>query len=252
MSLVMTTVWLICGLLLGVALVIGLADRFADVLLKRILKSNKTGWCLSQYGNQYELEPLAWDDDENAYHVKGQSEDERDYIEDENALMLSLLGVPFGLRLASYRVMADIESATAGHEVAERVADGGELEDDESLSLDDIKERLVIGTREEGNVKHVYANPFKKDSDSDRIVDLRQITSVLSNQARTDTPRKAAKNAIEAERAIEDGGWGNIATHGMILAAFILGAVVASYFPGGGGGAPDVSIGIISYALPLL
>jgi hypothetical protein len=59
------------------------------------------------------------------------------------------------------------------------------------------------------------------------------------------TPKKAATNAIEAERAKSARDLGELLEWGKIAGSFLLGAIVAEYFGGGGGSVPDVSLMIM-------
>jgi hypothetical protein len=62
-------------------------------------------------------------------------------------------------------------------------------------------------------------------------------------------PRKAAKNAVEAERNLEGTDWGEAVTYGAILSAFLLGAISSTYIGGGGGGGGGINIGLMIQVL---
>jgi hypothetical protein len=253
----MSVIWLsggmLLGLLLGVLAVIGLAGSswLRPTLMKKILKSNKEGWVLTQKGTEYELEPLERDDDSDAFKIKGEDDDEADFAEDNGGLMHNFRGVPFGLRLDTHRPLVDVETARAAHESETRIADGGQLEPDVADALSKVQNRIVVGRNEErvgDNLikEYVYTNPFYLDSDDrDQIVDLRPITRLMEGQAEADTPRKSAKNAVEAERSLETDGFSELARYGVILAAFLLGAISSTYIGGGGGGGGGVDVPIM-------
>ncbi|MDR9412768.1 MAG: hypothetical protein RI531_09175, partial [Haloferacaceae archaeon] len=63
-------------------------------------------------------------------------------------------------------------------------------------------------------------------------------------------PRKAAKNAIEAERATQGIDLSQLTQIGTIFGAFLLGAITVEFIAGGGGGGVDVGgIGLMITSL---
>jgi hypothetical protein len=83
------------------------------------------------------------------------------------------------------------------------------------------------------------------------IIDVRDITSVLSHAGSPDTPRKTAENAAQAERAFDD--WGELKRNASLIAAFVVGAIMMyigmSGGGGGGGGGGGVSIMLDTVAM---
>jgi hypothetical protein len=81
------------------------------------------------------------------------------------------------------------------------------------------------------------------------IIDVRDITSVLSHAGSPDTPRKTAENAAQAERAFDD--WGELKRNASLIAAFVIGAIMMyiGMSNGGGGGGGGVSIMLDSVAM---
>jgi hypothetical protein len=82
------------------------------------------------------------------------------------------------------------------------------------------------------------------------IIDVRQITSLLSHAGSPDTPRKTAENAAQAERAFEN--WGELKRNASLIAAFVIGAIMMyigmSNGGGGGGGVSlmlDLALGVM-------
>ncbi|MDR9412763.1 MAG: hypothetical protein RI531_09145, partial [Haloferacaceae archaeon] len=66
-----------------------------------------------------------------------------------------------------------------------------------------------------------------------------------------DTPRKAAKNAVEAERANQGMDFGSLMQIGTIFGAFMLGAITVEYIAGGSGGSSVID-GVGLMILPYL
>jgi hypothetical protein len=59
-----------------------------------------------------------------------------------------------------------------------------------------------------------------------------------------DAPRKAAANAIEAERAVANDKYSEIMKYGMLLGAVLIGFSLASYSGGSGGGNTSIDLGV--------
>lgn len=242
-SLLGTSVWLMLGICIGFGGVVwaaGNSDSINDMLLRNILRGNKEGWTIVQRGNNYELEPLERDKDANAYHTD-EDEEEAEWFSDPGDQMLSWYGVPVGLALEGQRPMIDVETATAAHRASEQSTDGGELQTQTAYNINDIQEKLVVGSlaTEQGVVQ--YINPYV-DIPRRRFVDLRNLTKILRYDAGSDVPRKTAKNAVEAEQALTS-DYGDLKEFGKIITAFMLGAI-ATYIgvTGGGGGGGGVNI----------
>jgi len=74
--------------------------------LKKFLKSNKTGWVITQRGNEYSIEPIKRNE-LGGYDTIGTDE----VVEDNAGLMHNLMGVPLGLRVDDQRPIVDVLSA---------------------------------------------------------------------------------------------------------------------------------------------
>jgi len=209
-------------------------------LRRKWIRSNKDGWILLQRGNRYGIVPVDREDGMAVIEV----DDERQYLEGENR-MLNLDGVPFGLALEGPRDIVDVEAAAASTEVADMTDIGGANMSKDSFTLEEVADRIKVGELATDGGKVTYLNPYL-DLDPNRIVDLRHITKLFAHSGTSDTPRKAAKNAIEAERSIQGRDFGQLVQYGMIVGAFLLGAITVEYIAGsGGGGGGGISLGMM-------
>lgn len=250
MSLVTISMWVILGLVLGVGLTIALAGNSGSIdnaLLRQILRSNRTGWALVQRGNEWSLDKLTRDEDTGAYRIG--SESDAEWVTDPGDMMHSWHGVPVGLKLEEKRPMVDVQAAAASHEAAEASTDGGAITAEDTYTATDLQEKLVVGSMQAGNRVVQFINPFKR-LPKDEFVDLRNITKLMRYDAGSDVPRKAAKNATEAERAVK-GGYGDLKEFGKVLASFLMGAV-AAYIGSSGGGGGGISVPIMMDAMAVM
>lgn len=244
MSLVNIFVYSLLGLLLGVALAIGLADSYLrSTLMSRILKSNKDGWVLEQAGNRLNLLPLNREEDAGIYTVDGQ--EGKRYKEDVG-LMTTWHGVPVGLSLEESRPMVDVEAATAAERASEKLADGGELSENSRLEVQDLIDRVKIGEQHGRDRSIIYCNPFIALKEAPDLVDLRHVSKLLRFEAQPDAPRKSAKNAKEAERAFDSyaGAKKTIGLLGAAMVGGILTYIGTTSGGGGGGGGGGVNVPI--------
>jgi hypothetical protein len=206
--------------------------------LKRFLKANKTGWVITQRGNEYSIEPIKRDET-GAYETIGTEET----VEDNAGLMHNLHGVPLGLRVDDQRPIVDVLAAQVGKEVAHKLPDGGEIKEGEQFTIQQLEDMLLVGKfRTDAGLIH-YLNPFVT-VDGDSIVDLRHVAKLFQHDSDPDAPRKAAANAIEAERAVSQSKYGEIMKYGMLLGAVLIGFGLASYSGGGGGGNSSIDLGV--------
>jgi len=91
-------------------------------------------------------------------------------------------------------------------------------------------------------------NPFQTIYDEPEIVDVRPVARLFRRSARPDTPRKAAKNAIEAERASQGLDLGTIGQTALILTSAFVGGLltyIGTTSQGGGGIALPLIIGLL-------
>jgi len=79
-----------------------------------------------------------------------------------------------------------------------------------------------------------YLNPFVH-VDANELVDLRNIGKLFLHDSNPDAPRKAAENALEAERALEDGyDLSQVVQYGMMVVMLVLGYGFGSQTSGSG------------------
>jgi hypothetical protein len=116
--------------------------------------------------------------------------------------------------------------------------------DELGSSGDDDAEPDEITTQIDEEVETVVERETRMD-----IIDVRDITSVLSHAGSPDTPRKTAENAAQAERAFDD--WGELKRNASLIAAFVIGAIMMyiGMSNGGGGGGGGVSIMLDTVAM---
>lgn len=246
--LVTALLWTTLGLVLGGGMVFAFAGNsfIRDSLLRQVLRSNKTGWLLTQRGTRYTLDPVTRDEDAGVYRVG--SEDDAEYAEDSAGLMHTLEGVPLGLRLERQRSIVDVDMAESAHAAAEKRADGGLLaaDDPKEKTLAEVEDDLIVGKVRGDQRDQLYINPFAARDMIPDVLDLRNAAKLMRHDSDPNTPRKTAKNATEAERAFES--WGDLKEMGKVAMGFVLG-MVATYAGttaggGGGGGNPADAVNI--------
>ena len=233
------------GLMFGAIIImqgISNVERIQMPILKRILRSSRDGWALVQSGSRYLLKPITRENGQAKVEIDGENE-----VFEFGDRMHKLLDVPLGLALESQLVGADVETAVVADNVPVN-PNGENLDLNQNLTIDDLMERLKIGEIATEAGRFVFVNPFVH-VDRSQIVDLRPITKLLRYDGSSDMPRKAAKNAVEAERNLEGTDWGEAVTYGAILSAFLLGAISSTYIGGGGGGGGGINIGLMIQAL---
>jgi len=139
------------------------------------------------------------------------------------------------------------------------VTDGGETADTNSQSQS-LLQRLGLRSADETVATPDEDLPARRRIDEEvetvveretrmDIIDVRDITSVLSHAGSPDTPRKTAENAAQAERAFDD--WGELKRNASLIAAFVIGAIMMyiGMSNGGGGGGGGVSIMLDTVAI---
>jgi len=264
MSLTQILLWAILGVLVGAGGLFAFAgsEYIRDGLLRKILQSNRAGWVLTQRGTTYDLDPVERDSDANCYKIG--DGDDVEYVEDTAGMMHSLQGVPLGLRLEGERPIVDVETVESVVAQDTKVMDGGEIEpvdgpdfDDPEPDIDDLTEfdqddledHFIIGKKTGRSRKILYVNPYTLREKVPDLVDLRDAPKALQHDTDPDTPRKAAANAVEAERATLS-GWGEVWEFTKYAGAFFLGAI-ATYMGttvsgggGGGGGGSSIDVGL--------
>lgn len=259
MSLLLYLTTLIIGMLLGPALIVGLAPVVDGVAKKIVRIGIRAGgdWILKPVGGtRYALEVVEYDDAEGkAWRVGDEDDPDREYYDDYGGRMRTLFGKSFGLAVDDISAIVDPVDAKLGELEGEKATDGGQVSSQSTFTLEELRDRAHIGTAEqkiqEGVMRRVeFINPYvavDEERDSQSIVDVRNAVSLLSKNASPETARKTAENAAAAERAFED--WGEIKRNASLLAAVFVGAIIRHLAgSGGGGGAPNVSLS----AAPLL
>lgn len=210
----------------------GLRQRALDYVLSA---SASDGWLLVQRGNKYTLEEATYDSDADAYRTGGGDEDEL-FFEDQAGRMHTFRGVPFGICNDEFRPILDADTAKTATAVDEKVTDGGKLAPQSSIKVSDVMKRMRVGTvSTQDGVAHIV-NPYHHTDDEPDIVDMRPTASLLRHDSSPDAPRKAAKNAIEAERATDGLNVGNLTDWVQIVGSFLMGAIVTEYIAGSSGG----------------
>jgi len=107
---------------------------------------------------------------------------------------------------------------------------------------------MTVGTLvpDDAERKIAIINPFHHTDDEPDIVDVRPTARLFRRAARPDTPRKAAKNAVEAERASQGLDLGTVGQTAMILmSAFIGGILTYIGTTAGGGGGGGIALPIM-------
>jgi len=219
-----------------------LKDKLANI--------SNDGWLWVQRGNQYELEELHRDSDADAYYIET-DDDTREYYEDNLGMMHSFRGAPFGIATDRARVITDGETAQIATTMDEKEENNELVTEDSVFRLGDIMQHLTVGQiQAPGGGKAIIVNPFHRQADEPDIVDVRPITKLMRRASRPDTPRKAAKNAIEAERATQGIGIGGAMDYIALISAFLMGAIVVEFIAGSGSGGVDVGgIGLMILTL---
>jgi len=217
-------------------------NKIHDWMLDRVLKSNKDdGWLIVQRGNNYSLEPADYDSDADAFVVEHDGDEQ--YYEDTAGMMHTMRGVPVGLATDEARPIVDVETAKTATEAEQKMTDGGLLSADEMLSIDEIINRLKVGTVNTSYGTAHIINPFHRLEDEPDIVDLRESVRLYPRESMPDTPRKAADNAVEAERATQGLSMGKVGDWVQIVGSFLMGAITVEFIAGSsGGGGVDVPL----------
>ena len=206
---------------------------------KKLANISNDGWLWVQRGNQYELEQLHRDSDADAYYVE-RPDGSKEYYEDNIGMMHTWQGVPFGIATDRSRVIADAETAQIAATVDQKEESNELVDEDSVFRLGDIMKHLTVGQIDAQGQRAIIVNPFHRRDEEPDIVDVRPVTKLMRRGARPDTPRKAAKNAIEAERATSGVDFSSFVQIGSLFAAFFLGGIMVEYIAGSGGGGIDV------------
>lgn len=202
--------------------------------LRWALNGTSDAWLLIQSGNSYELVEADYESDAGAYVVEHDGDEQ--YYEDVAGMMRDLEGVPLGLANDDARVIVDAETAKAATAADVKVEDRGELAPDAELSIDEIKNSMNVGTYQTANGPAHIINPFHRVRDEPGVVDLEAVTTVLEHGGRPDTPRKTAENAVEAERATQGFGLGELTSWVKYVGSFLMGAIAVEYIASSSGG----------------
>jgi hypothetical protein len=223
--------------------VVDIRGWIRDWHFKKFLNSTSNAWLLWQEGKDYSFKEMAFDESLGAYFIED-DEGEKLYLEDEAGRMGNLEGKPLGLASSQGRPIVNIEDAEHATAFDDKRSDKPPLQDDDHISMGQVRESLQVAhiERGQGQPDVEVINPFFQREDNPQIVDLRPTFQLFRRSARPDTPRKAAKNAVEAERAKSGPDLGQIGFVGTIFGAFLLGAITVEFIAGGGGGGVPVPI----------
>lgn len=226
------------------------AAKLGKMLVRTGIRLGDT-WLFEQVDQStVELIHCSEDDTPGVYTVDG--EDEPRYKEDKSGLMMTLFGRNVGLTLEdATAIFRQSEAAIAAAEAKKDVSpDGGEElvaveESDEEveLPLSEIREKGTVGRIEEqsmtqnGNKIHriiEMINPFVEVPEGRVLVDNRQVETLLKHNGSTETPRRTAKNAEQAE--MERANRSDLVQNASLIAAFMAGGILVYIATGSGGG----------------
>jgi hypothetical protein len=215
----------------------------------KFLSFAEHGWLLVQRGRNYTLYPLNRDKDADAYYIE--TDDGKEYYEDNLGMMRSLNGHPFGIATDRGRPIVDAETATVATAMDKKDDEDRRLTPDTLLKVGDIMEHMTVGELHPKDSERSISiiNPFHTIYDEPEIVDVRPVARLFRRSARPDTPRKAAKNAVEAERASQGLDLGTVGQTALILTSAFVGGLLTyigfSAQGGGGGIALPLIIGLL-------
>jgi len=217
-------------------------NKIHSWMLDRVLSSNKEdGWLIVQRGNSYSLEPADYDSDADAFVVEHNGDEQ--YYEDTAGLMHTMRGVPVGLATDEARPIVDTDTASTATTAEQKMTDGGLLSAETTLTVDEIVNRLKVGSVNTQYGQAHIINPFHALEDEPDVVDLRESVRLFPQESSPDTPRKAADNAVEAERATQGLSMGKVGDWVQIVGSFIMGAITVEFIAGSsGGGGVEVPI----------
>jgi len=214
----------------------------------KFLNYAEHGWLLVQRGRNYTLYPLERDIDADSYYIE--TEEGREYYEDNLGMMRSLNGHPFGIATDRGRPIVDAETARTAAGMDAKDDEERRLKPDSLLKVEDIMKHMTVGELhpKESERSIAIINPFQTIYDEPEIVDVRPVARLFRRSARPDTPRKAAKNAVEAERASQGLDLGTIGQTALILTSAFVGGLltyIGTTSQGGGGVALPLIIGLL-------
>ncbi|HKJ86545.1 MAG TPA: hypothetical protein VKA06_10745 [Spirochaetia bacterium] len=203
----------------------------------KFLSFSEQGWLLVQSGKTYTLYPLNRDTDADAFYIE--TDDGREYYEDNLGMIRSLNGFPFGIATDRGRPIVDAEAAKTAAAMDQKDDEDRQLTEDSHLKVSDIMQHMTVGELHPRDSEKSISiiNPFHHIHDEPDIVDVRPVARLFRRSARPDTPRKAAKNAVEAERASQGLDLGTVGQTALILtSAFVGGLLTYIGFTASGGG----------------
>lgn len=203
-----------------------------------------------------ELIHCSEDDSPGVYTVDG--EDETRYKEDKGGLMMQMFGRNVGLTVEDVTaIFRQSEAAIAQEEAKKDVSpDGGEElvpadgdEEDVELPVSELREKGTVGRIEEQtmsqNGNQIYRiiemiNPFVDVPEGRALVDTRQVETLLKHNGSTETPRRTAKNAEQAE--MERANRSDLVQNASLIAAFMAGGILVYIATGSGGGGGGTAV----------
>ncbi|MFD1515700.1 hypothetical protein [Halomarina rubra] len=263
MSLIMTATVFFAGCLVGPILMFALGPALPKSLRTDLseffVKSGiRMGgrWILElRRSGEYDLHATEYDDEKKVDAVDLDDEDDERVWEDPKGAMSRLFGKPFGIAYEDSTAVVDPITAKMGEEYGKKVADGGIISPDEEFTIEQLRDRAVVGRMQNANRLIEFVNPFTTIPSGRQLVDIRGAVNVLKSSGTPETPRRAADDARRAAEAHK--AFGSLKQQVGLLAAFMAGAI-ACYIGvsagGGGGGGGSVSVGLMieTMARPML
>jgi len=122
----------------------GLKRRLAQRRLQKFLSFASHGWLLVQRGRNYKLYPMERDNDADSYIVE--TEDGKEYYEDNLGMMRTLNGHPFGIATERGRPIVDAETAETAVAMDEKDDESKRLSPDSVVKIEDVMNHMTVGT----------------------------------------------------------------------------------------------------------
>jgi len=135
----------------------------------RFIKSAEHGWLLIQRGRNYQLYPMERDNDADAYVIE--TEDGKEYYEDNMGMMRTLNGHPFGIATERGRPIVDAETAQTAAAMDNKDDEEQRLSPETAIKVSDIQDHMTVGTLvpDDAERKIAIINPFHLTDDEPRV-----------------------------------------------------------------------------------
>jgi len=112
--------------------------------LNKFLNFADNGWLLVQRGRNYKLYPMERDNDADSYVIE--TEDGKEYYEDNMGMVRTLNGHPFGIATERGRPIVDAETAETAAAMDDKDDEEQRLSPDTVLKVEDIMKHMAVGT----------------------------------------------------------------------------------------------------------